>query len=220
MERGMLDLEISEILQRVSDDTGEDYFLKLVHALNAIGGFDHAFVAEVDLAKSTVTTLSYVVKGKVQENVSYDLEGTPCSQILDRTYCRYSKGVAEAFPNDEMLIDLGIQGYVGYPLLSQRGVAIGILVLLNEKPIEDVDTTFDMLRYFARHCECELERMNLQISLNNTQYALDQAVTVRQSILRNVSHELRTPLNAIIGFPSLLGSEIYGPHFDPRYKEY
>ena len=35
-----------------------------------------------------------------------------------------------------------------------------------------------------------------------------------------MSHELRTPLNAIIGFSEVLGSELFGPLGNPRYKEY
>ena len=42
----------------------------------------------------------------------------------------------------------------------------------------------------------------------------------KSEFMANMSHELRTPLNAIIGFSSLLTSEVYGPHTDPRYSEY
>ena len=35
-----------------------------------------------------------------------------------------------------------------------------------------------------------------------------------------MSHELRTPLNAIIGFSEILGSQIFGPLGDPRYREH
>lgn len=35
-----------------------------------------------------------------------------------------------------------------------------------------------------------------------------------------MSHELRTPLNAIIGFSEVLGSELFGPLGNARYKEY
>ncbi|MBO6826467.1 MAG: PAS-domain containing protein [Sneathiella sp.] len=42
----------------------------------------------------------------------------------------------------------------------------------------------------------------------------------KSEFMANMSHELRTPLNAIIGFSSLLTSEVYGAHTDPRYGEY
>ncbi|MBL4837062.1 MAG: GAF domain-containing protein [Kordiimonadaceae bacterium] len=157
----MPDVRIAKILHAVNEDTGAGYFLKLVKALNEICGFDHAFVGQVDTKEKTVTTRAYVSKGEILANVTYDLVDSPCEQILDRSYCRFSEGVADVFPKDLMLADLNIKGYVGYPLLSQAGEPIGILVLLHESPIENVDTIFDLLRYFARHCECELERMTL-----------------------------------------------------------
>lgn len=38
--------------------------------------------------------------------------------------------------------------------------------------------------------------------------------------LAGVSHELRTPLNAILNFSEMMKEEMYGPHADPKYKEY
>ena len=42
----------------------------------------------------------------------------------------------------------------------------------------------------------------------------------KTEFLANMSHELRTPLNAIIGFSELMNNELFGPHSNPRYKEY
>jgi signal transduction histidine kinase len=35
-----------------------------------------------------------------------------------------------------------------------------------------------------------------------------------------IAHEMRNPLNAMLGFTEMLRSETYGPHADPRYREY
>jgi signal transduction histidine kinase len=35
-----------------------------------------------------------------------------------------------------------------------------------------------------------------------------------------MSHELRTPLNAVLGFSEIIGSEMYGPVGDVRYRDY
>ncbi len=48
----------------------------------------------------------------------------------------------------------------------------------------------------------------------------EEANRAKSNFLANMSHELRTPLNAIIGFSEVMGSEIFGPHANPSYKEY
>ena len=42
----------------------------------------------------------------------------------------------------------------------------------------------------------------------------------KTQFLANLSHELRTPLNHIMGFAQVMAEESYGPHEDPRYRDY
>jgi signal transduction histidine kinase len=42
----------------------------------------------------------------------------------------------------------------------------------------------------------------------------------KSRFLANMSHELRTPLNAIIGFSDIIGSQLFGPVENEKYREY
>ena len=53
--------------------------------------------------------------------------------------------------------------------------------------------------------------------------AMGQAALANEAksrFLANMSHELRTPLNAIIGFSDIMGSQLFGPVENEKYREY
>ena len=63
-------------------------------------------------------------------------------------------------------------------------------------------------------------RKKAEQSLREATESAIEANRTKSHFLATMSHEFRTPLNAILGFSQLLGSEIFGPLGDKRYKNY
>ncbi|WP_125182752.1 PAS domain-containing protein [Minwuia thermotolerans] len=64
------------------------------------------------------------------------------------------------------------------------------------------------------------DRRRLELELATARDRAEVANTAKSSFMANMSHELRTPLNAVIGFSEMLGSELFGPLGNEKYKSY
>lgn len=92
-------------------------------------------------------------------NFEYDLEDTPCANIVASGTCAYARGIAQLFPRDITLQEMGAESYVGAPLRSANGDVVGLLAVLDIKPIEDENLAAEMVEVFAARAAAEIERV-------------------------------------------------------------
>jgi len=183
---------------------GAAYFEALVERICSVIGVDYAHIGEIDPAARRVQTLAACDRGQFLDNLSYDLEGTPCAEVTAHEYCVHENRITEIFPDDQILADMGFVAYAGYALTSSKGEVMGLLAILDRKPFSQADAIFSILRFVAARTAAELERLRIDRSLQDALVAAQSAVAARDEFLRTITHELRTPLNAIIGFSDLL----------------
>ena len=100
------------------------------------------------------------------EGLHYRLAGSPCERAEDIRVCLYRQGVAERYPQDSMLAELGIQGYAGIALLDSKGNRQGIVSVLYRRPIPGPKTTKSMLGLAAAYLATDLERDRITRTLN------------------------------------------------------
>ncbi|MCH9022796.1 MAG: GAF domain-containing protein [Planctomycetes bacterium] len=148
------------LAEATSFQFGSAFFDSMVVQLSKTLGADCTLIGEVQGNQSKVIrTLALAVDGEITGNVEYYLPGTPCENIMEKSICSYVSGVAEKFPKDTMLKQMGMEGYVGVPLFDSQGGALGIMAALFRKPIANAEFTEAILQIFSSRTGSELERL-------------------------------------------------------------
>src|SRR5258708_34818126 len=150
------------IVEGTARSTGEVFFESLVKHLASAIGVSYAFVAEFAGVATRVRTLAYWGKGELRENIEFDLAGTPCEDVVRGGLCHHPLGVQAMFPRDQGLIDLGIESYLGVPLLDGEGNVLGHLAVFDERPMPREPRRLFIFRIFATRAAVELERLRVE----------------------------------------------------------
>ncbi|MEK6656795.1 MAG: hybrid sensor histidine kinase/response regulator, partial [Nitrospirota bacterium] len=105
---------IHQLADGVSSATGDVFFKLLVQHLARILGVDYAFVGKlIGNDNNRVMTVAVCAHGGIGENFEYDLADTPCQNVIQTSPCYYPSNVQQLFPKDKMLIDMGVESYIG-----------------------------------------------------------------------------------------------------------
>jgi formate hydrogenlyase transcriptional activator len=145
------------ILEGTSAVAGKEFFQSLVRHLAEGLGVRWVFVAEC-LPNLRARSLAYWDTKSFGDNFEYDLRGTPCLEVAQGRTCHVADRLADVFPNDKGMLDMGTVSYLGVPLRDPQGVVIGHLVTFDDKPMPPDPLTLSVLETFANRAGVELER--------------------------------------------------------------
>jgi hypothetical protein len=120
-----------EVLRRLVEgtalSTGEGFFRSLVRHLGLVTGSAYCFVAELAEVETRVRTLAFWGKGRLLDNVEYDLARTPCEDVMRVGLCHHPYGVQQKFPRDLALQEMRVESYgdrCGSRLLRAHAVSL------------------------------------------------------------------------------------------------
>ncbi len=196
--------------------TGAAFLENLVRHLANVLGVRQAFVAEFTGEGTRVRTLALVVLGKIVDNVEFDIEVTPCREVVRGDLCHYPTGLARAYPNPTVLA-LELDSYLGVPLRTSGGEHLGHLSIADTRPMPEGPRLLSIFRIFAARAAAELERLRIEQKLQQAKEDAEAASRAKSAFLARMSHELRTPLNVILGFAQILSR---GAGLGPEQREH
>ncbi len=145
------------IIQGTAATTGTDFFRSLVKHLAEGLHVRFAFVAEC-LPNLRARSLAFFQDNSFGEDFEYALPGTPCMKVAEGRVCHVPDRLAEEFPEDTGMIDMGTVSYLGVPLRGSDGRVIGHLVTFDDKPMPADPLALSVLETFAARAAVELER--------------------------------------------------------------
>ncbi|MCF6359849.1 MAG: PAS domain S-box protein [Cyclobacteriaceae bacterium] len=154
------DKNLHKILKGTYKEVGIDFFKSITQGLAKTLGMSYAFIAEVKDFKSKklmVNTITFWNKDKLDTNFKYSLAGSPCENVVDKKQIIISDNVSTLFPNDKDLINLGVQSYIGTPVYYKDGTAMGLVVVMDTKPIKITEDEAYKLTVFANRIGIEME---------------------------------------------------------------
>ena len=176
------DETVRKIANGITSQIGEAFFQSLTKNLAEIFSAEFTFIGLLDEHNpKQVNTVSLCIDGEIVDNLSFDLEHTPCNEVVCDT-CdsiqSYSSNVQQLFPKDDMLLEMAAESYVGAPLVGSNGKPIGLIVVMDNKPMENTKRVGTILQIFATRATAELERMQAEEALRLNEKKFQTLATV------------------------------------------
>ena len=162
----------------VSAHTGEAFFRELVQSIARLFQADYIFIGLKDEhTDDHIRTIALSVRGKLSDNISYSYRNGPCLPVIAEGRPQAcASGVQALYPDNELLVELDLDSYIGTPLLDSHGQVLGLIGVLNGQPLDDVEHIQSILQIFAARTSAELQRLQSEQRLHGARQRLAQHI--------------------------------------------
>lgn len=146
---------LKSVSETTSNTLGGDFFVALVENITRSLGVQMTLVTEcTDASRSRLRTLAYFKNDKLQENIEYDTQGTPCKFVVQHAEALLIEDSVQKNFEDED----GVEGYFGVPILSEGNECIGHIAIFNDTSLTLSDEEIEILKLFSDRAAVEIER--------------------------------------------------------------
>jgi len=189
-ERKRTEESIKNIAAGVSAESGDAFYQQMAKHLAKLFNADYALIGLLDEDNPEIlNTLSVFAHGSITKNMSWSLLNSPCAKVVGKNTCYHPSGIQQLYPDNQLLADMGVDSFIGVPLFDSNNQPIGLIEILDSKPMELQQQLTEILEIFAARASAELERDRIHRRLENTQQKL--ALHMQQTPLGVIEWDTR-----------------------------
>ncbi len=130
-------------------EASDGFFASLARYLGGFLKVDYVVIDRLSDDPHFAETVSLYARGTILPNMKYALRGTPCDNVIGKRLCCYPQGVQSLFPEDTLLAEMGVESYAGVPLWDASGNCMGLIAVMDSKPMHDEETVTQALQLVA-----------------------------------------------------------------------
>ncbi|TVS11517.1 MAG: hypothetical protein EA419_07650 [Wenzhouxiangella sp.] len=205
---GSGDQFVEMIAEATAPLTGGDYFRTLVARLAKLLGVEVALVTEcLNYPENHVRTLAFWHGSSFSEDISFDLVGTPCEDVIHGgEFCFYPDRMRERFP-EWSAEEGGVESFIGIPVFAPSdGRVVGHIAVYDHQRIDEDRIVESMFRIIAARVGAEIERMQSEQALRDSEARARQHLSQLAHVSRlgalgemasALAHEINQPLTTV-----------------------
>jgi len=220
LERIQVEKVLRTLATMTSSKDSEEFFNYCVKTLADLYFCKYASIGIITGNGKQVQTLAVWADDHIVDNFEYDLEGTPCADVINFDKKLIPTKAQLLYPDDHMLVDMNIDSYFGAPLMTKDNGVIGLVSVMDTRPMELNEWTAPVLGVFSSRLTLELLRKIAVEDLHDLNIHLEKRVEERTRALEesnselaeftsSVSHDLRAPVRVINSFVDIIFEDYF-----------
>ncbi len=143
----------------------EDRILFLLNAICSALDVEYAYLTKFNNTGSVVEVLGFLDHGTFSSNITYQITGTPCEEVIKQGRLVCNDKFSNYFSGCEQTPLKNAVSYIGVSLVDKKENIIGMIAIGSDSPMADTNLAENILTIATSRAVIELE---FQIEINNS----------------------------------------------------